>query len=267
MRFRSRLAAAALALGVMAGPLTSAVWADDATPMDQSKPAAPAASTFSPAQQAEIKALVKQYIADHPEIIGEAMQTLQDRQQQDQAAAATKEIKAHHDEIFNDGENTVVANPKGDVTVVEFLDYHCPYCKAAMPRILDITKRDKGVRLVVKEFPILGPGSVLAARWALAARAQGKYSAFHLAAMAYKGDLTESTLTTLATKAGLDAAKLSKTANSDEISSTLKSNLDLAQTLGIDGTPAFIIGDTLIPGAVPVEDLENAIKEARKNRT
>ena len=243
------LVASTLAIG-------SAAKAEDAS--------APAALNAD--QKLAVEAIVKQYIVDHPEIIGEALMTLQTRQQQSQESAATAAIKAHHKDIFDDGLNTTVSNPVGDVTVVEFLDYNCGYCKAEAPRITELVKHDSGIRLVVKEFPILGPGSVLAARWALASREQGKYTVFHDALMAYKGPLNEQALTELATKTGLDAKKLSQGANTPAINAAIKSTYDLADALGIGGTPAIIIGDTLIPGAAPIETLQQAIAEARKKK-
>jgi len=253
MRARVSLMAAALAVAMLSwAPLAGA---DDAT-----------APALSADQKAAVEVIVKQYIVDHPEIVGEALMTLQNRQQQSQESAAAASIKAHHKDIFDDGQNTVVVNPGGDVTMVEFLDYNCTYCKAEAPHIADLVKRDPGVRLVIKEFPILGPGSVLAARWALAAREQGKYAAFHEALMSYKGQFTDQTLADLATKTGLNAGKLSQAANSAAITAAIKGTYDLADALGIGGTPAIIIGDTLIPGAAPLETLQQAIAEARKKK-
>ncbi len=228
------------------------------------QPARADETALSPAQKIAVESLIKQYITDHPEVIGEALLTLQAKQQQTQESMAASSIANHRKDIFDDGQNTVVVNPKGDVTLVEFLDYNCGYCKAELPRIVALTKRDPGVRLVIKEFPILGPTSVLAARWALAAREQGKYAEFHQAAMAHKGAIGEESLAAMASKLGLNVANLKAAANGAGITATIKANYELADALGISGTPAIVIGDSLIPGAVPMETLEAAIAEARK---
>ena len=155
-------------------------------------------------------------------------------------------------------------NPEGDVTVVEFFDYQCPYCKLVEPAVEDLIKGDSKLRIVYKEFPILGPVSTYASRVALAAMKQGKYVEFHTAMMAAKGKITEDIVMKIAADAGLDLAKVKIDMNAPEIEKTIQHSYELADALGINGTPAFIIGDALLPGAADLATLKKAVTETRK---
>jgi protein-disulfide isomerase len=157
----------------------------------------------------------------------------------------------------------VLGNPSGDVTVVEFLDYRCPYCKAMHQPIADMIAADGNVRVVIKEFPILGDDSLFAARAALAAGKQGKYAEMHAALMTFKGKLSAKDVESTAAQLGLDVVRLKDDMAAPEVDQELQQNYNLAESLGINGTPAFIIGDTLIPGALKLDDLKAHIAKAR----
>jgi protein-disulfide isomerase len=159
----------------------------------------------------------------------------------------------------------VAGNPVGDVTLVEFFDYHCAYCKRALNAVTAVLGEDPGLRIVYKEFPILGPDSVLAARAALASRNQdpSKYLEFHVALMSTRGRLTQPRILEIARDAGFDAERLVADMASPEINTAIERNIELARSLEINGTPTFVIGDQLVPGAVDLDTLRRLIAEAR----
>ncbi len=158
----------------------------------------------------------------------------------------------------------MAGNPKGGVSVVEFFDYRCPYCKEAEPSLDKLLTQDHQLRFVYKEFPILGPASVTAAHAALAAQRQGKYQAFHTAMMAARGNINDDTVYQVAGSVGLDVARLKRDMASPEVAEALKANLELADVLEIHGTPAFIIGNKVVPGVVDLDALQKMIADARK---
>jgi len=174
-----------------------------------------------------------------------------------------RQVAAHRDELLDDPGSPVGGNRDGDVTVVEFFDYRCGYCIAMAPRLETLLEQDRNLRFVYKEWPILGPMSELAARAALAARRQGRYEDFHSALMRLRGRLTEATLFDAARRLGLDPERLRADMQSAEIDRVLRDNRALAAELGITGTPAFVIGDRLVPGAVPLGELKTVIAAAR----
>ena len=219
--------------------------------------------SVTPDQKTEIEKIVHDYLIRHPEVIREAIQALQAKEEQEKDDARTQVVIANKDALFNDPDAPVAGNPLGDVTVVEFFDYHCPYCKVVAGPLQQLLQEDKGIRLVFKEFPILGDDSVLAAHAALAARAQGKYLEFHQALMAHKGQFDMDVLKTIAAKVGMDPAQLEADMGKQKVEPQISANHKLARTLDIDATPTFIIGDKVIPGAVPLEELKEAIKKAR----
>jgi protein-disulfide isomerase len=220
-------------------------------------------TSLTPAQKTEIEKLVHDYIVAHPEVIKEAIQALQAKEEQSKSDAQTQAVLKNKDALFNDPETPVAGNPVGDVTIVEFFDYHCPYCKAVAAPLDQLIQEDKGVRLVLKEFPILGEDSVLASHAALAAVGQGKYWAFHQALMAHRGKFDMDVIKTIAAKVGLDPAKLEADMGAQPIEPKISANHKLAQDLDISATPTFVIGDQVVEGAVPLEALKEAIKKAR----
>ena len=226
--------------------------------------AADAPKAFSPEQEKAIREVVRDYLVNHPEVLVEAIQALQEKQQAAEKDQRQKALAAYRAELEQDADSPVAGNPKGNVTIVEFFDYRCPYCKSVSDRLFDTVKADGNVRYVLKEFPILGPESVVAAKAALAARKQGKYVEFHRALMAVRGNLDENAVMALAKTVGLDAKRLRDDMDGPAIAASLDRNLKLSQALKIDGTPAFVVGDQLVPGAVSTEALKTLIGQTRK---
>lgn len=248
MRMRAGMLALAVALVPVLGALQPA-----------------AAQGLSDAQKQAVEQLIRDYIMKNPEVMIESLQAYQAGQQDAQQAKAEQAVAANRDTLERDAATPVAGNPKGSVTIVEFFDYHCGYCKKALSAVKALLKDDDDVRFVFKEFPILGPGSVTAAQAALATWkiAPDKYLPFHVALMEWRGDLTEDRVMEVAKKVGIDTAKL-KTAMADPaITAQLKRNTELAQELQIGGTPAFIIGGKLVPGAVDLATLQEMVKAAR----
>lgn len=226
-------------------------------------PASAQEKSVTPDQKTEIEKIVHDYLVEHPEVIKEAIQALQAKEEQSKADAQTQAVLQNKDALFNDPNTPVAGNPVGDVTVVEFFDYHCPYCKAVAAPLQQLLQEDKGVRLVLKEFPILGDDSVLAAHAALASVEQGKYWQFHQALMEHRGKFDMDVIRTIATKVGLDPAKLAADMGRQQIEPLVSANHDLARTLDVSATPTFVIGDQVVEGAVPLEQLKELIKQAR----
>ena len=224
----------------------------------------PPATSFSEAEIADIGTISRDYLLANPEIIREAIQALQAKEEQAKANNQVAAVTQFKEQIFADANAPFAGNPNGDVTVVEFFDYKCPYCKQVTPALEGLLKSDPGLKIVFKEFPILGEPSLLAAKAALAAAKQDKYMAFHTALMAHRGTLDLNSIATVAAATGLNAEQLVNDMQSDEIVARLKANHDLALALSIRSTPTFIFGDKVMPGALSIEELQNLIKDARK---
>jgi protein-disulfide isomerase len=218
---------------------------------------------FTDAEKKDIGAVVKQYLLEHPEAIQEAIDELKRKQEADQATAQSQAITENATKIFRSQADLVGGNPKGKVTMVEFFDYNCGYCKRAFPDVMKMIKADGDLRLVMKEFPILGPGSLFAARAALASRKQDKYWKYHLALMGHEGKMDEEAALAIAAEVGLDVAQLKRDMDSTEVTSVIDANMKLAEQLTIQGTPAFVIDKTLIPGAIGYDGLAAAVKDVR----
>ena len=207
---------------------------------------------------------VRAYLLENPRVLREAIERLQVVEARDTEVKKTKLLTDLKDEIENDGYSFVGGNPDGDITIVEFFDYRCGYCKRSFPDLMKTVEDDGNIRLVMKEFPILGEQSVLAARAVTAAREQGKYQEFHTALMQLRGGITKDRLMNIAKDLGMDAGKLEKDMGSDKITSEFRRTYDLAQALGITGTPAFIIGGELAPGAIPQARMKQLVALARE---
>ncbi len=175
----------------------------------------------------------------------------------------TAELKAHTDEVFRDPDSPVGGNPKGDVTLVEFFDYNCPYCRQMAPVMTQAEADDPRLRIVYKEFPILGPGSVVAAKAALAANKQGKYVAFHRALYQIRGPVEESKVLAAAATLGLDVDRLKADMQDPAIAGLLGRTLKLAQALRITGTPGFVAGDQILVGATDLKTLQAVLQVVR----
>ncbi|HYU13136.1 MAG TPA: DsbA family protein [Stellaceae bacterium] len=225
--------------------------------------AAPAAE-FTPEQKKAIEAIIRDYLANHPEILLDALQAAEDKLKSDSRDKAAQALSARRREVLEDPESPVGGNPKGDVSLVEFFDYRCPYCKQVEPALEALLSQDKQLRFVYKEFPVLGADSITASRAALAARKQGKYDVLHRALMGTKGQLDEATVMKVAQSAGLDSERLKRDMAAPEIDRALKANVALAEALDIRGTPAFVIGDEIVPGAIDLGTLKALIAAARQ---
>ncbi len=208
---------------------------------------------------------VRDYLLANPEVIVEAMQTLEARRQQAEESEAQSVLDARVDDVFNDPESPVGGNPDGDVTMVEFFDYNCPYCRQVAPVIIDAEADDPELRIVYKEFPILGPGSIFAAKAALAAARQGRYVEFHKAMMNASGRVDEALTLSIAEEAGLDIERLKQDMKDPAVQAEIDGNIELAQALRINGTPAFVIGDEILRGATDLETMTGLIEEARRD--
>jgi len=177
---------------------------------------------------------------------------------------AAQVLRDRRQEVFDDPATPVGGNPKGDVTIVEFFDYRCPYCKQVHPTLQKLLDQDRKLRFVYKEFPVLGEQSDIAAHAALAARLQGRYEAFHNAMMAAKGQISEELVYRVAGSVGLDVDRLKRDMTDPEIERALSANRALAKALELRGTPGFIIGDHIVPGAIDLDALKTMVADARK---
>jgi protein-disulfide isomerase len=211
----------------------------------------------------EVERIVREYILANPEVLVEAMSNLQAKEERTRAEKQRTSISKFEKELFQNANDFVAGNPKGNVTVVEFMDYRCGFCKRARPDVLKLLEADKNVRVVVKEFPILGPDSEMASRAALASKKQGKYWEFHLALMA-EPSIDEATVFAVASATGLDVARLRKDMEGKDITAQIDANHALAQKLGIDSTPTFIFGDEPVAGAISLSRMQEMIAAARK---
>ncbi len=221
--------------------------------------------SFTPQQQQEIERIVRDYLKTHPEVIIEAAKALEAKEQEAQQQRVKAAIDANRDKLINDPDSPVMGNPKGDVTVVEFFDYQCPYCKKMTAPLNDAMAKDGKLRVVFKEWPVLGPESLIAAKASLASQKQGKYKEFHNALMDTKGRLNETVIMSIAEKSGLDIKRLKKDMDAPDVQDELKQNQALAATLQLEGTPAFVIGSQMAPGAISADTLKDMIDAARKN--
>lgn len=221
-------------------------------------------TAFTEEQKTELNGFFRQFLSDNPELIMDSLRQHQMDQKKKAQKSAEEKLKDHK-ESFVSNDLALGGNPKGDVTVVAFFDYNCGYCKKAFKDISSLIGEDKNVRIVFQDYPILSPVSEQMARLGLAAKNQGKYFEMHEALMEYDGSHNEDGFLALAKDLGLDIEKLKKDAKSDDIDKALSKTKEIAQDLGIRGTPGFIIGERIYPGAVGVEGLREAVKEARKS--
>ena len=221
------------------------------------------AAELAPEQRREIESIIRDYLLQHPEVLIEAMRAAEDKVKTEAGEKAKQALVARRSEIFDDPGTPVGGNAKGDVTLVEFFDYRCPYCKQVQPRLKELLAGDHQLRIAYKEFPILGSVSVAAARAALAAHRQSKYEAFHDAMMAASGQITEDTVYQVADAVGLDVDRLKRDMSSPPIDAVLKANRALAEALDITGTPGFVIGDQIVPGAIELSSLRDLVAGAR----
>ena len=223
----------------------------------------PIAATADGMDEDRIKELVLEAIRENPGIVFEAAQLFEQQQQALQAQAAAQVLDTEKATLENDPNAPVLGNPDGDVTVVEFFDYNCPYCRRVKPEMEALLAADPNVRVVYREWPILGDGSVFAARAALASRNQGKYEEFHWAMMQLKERAEEASILRTAEDIGLDVAQLRRDMNGPEIEEHIQTSMRLAQSLGFSGPPSFVIGDSLAPGLIQADQMIELVDQAR----
>lgn len=200
-------------------------------------------------------------------MIVDAVQRLEDREKARDDNELRTAVRERRDEIFNDPASPVAGDPSGSVSIVEFFDYNCPYCRKAAQVLTSARAAEVGLRIVYKEFPILGAGSTFAAKAALAAQRQGKYLQFHQALMAHTGSLAEASTLQVARDVGLDAARLKQDIEDPEIARAIERNLNLGNELRITGTPSWVIGEDIVRGLVDWPTLQNLVAKQRERPT
>ena len=230
-------------------------------------PQAAPAQSFSDVQRTDIEKIVREYLIAHPEVLEEAMNELSKRQAAAEVEKHQATIAKNADAIFNSPRGVTLGNKDGDVTFVEFFDYNCGFCKRAMNDMMELMKGDTKLKVVLKEFPVLGQGSIEAAQVAVAVRMQDptgkKYFDFHQKLLNGRGQADKARAMAAAKEIGLDMARLEKDLASPEVSATLTENLKMADALGMNGTPSYIIGKQVVIGAVGVDSLREKISNAR----
>ena len=207
---------------------------------------------------------IRAYLIANPEVLVEAMQELERKQDSQQSSQAQKAIQENRSALLSDPETPIAGNPDGDVTIVEFSDYQCPYCRRAHAAVKAVLAADSKVKLVFKDLPILGEPSRIAALAALASRAQNKHLALHNALLEYNGKLDRDRIMEISASVGLDIAQLQKDMEDPKLKAVIERNMGLASALGVRGTPAFVIGKQFVPGAVDADTLKQMIADARK---
>lgn len=222
------------------------------------------AKSFDDAEKAAIKDVVKEYLLENPEIIREALQELERRTAEEERERQQQLISENKDELVNEKVSFVTGNKDGDITVVEFFDYNCPYCRQALKDLMKLIENDKNVKVVFKEYPILGEASKDASLAALAARKQGKYMEYHTALLSAKGRINKAAIERVAKEVGLDVEQLKKDMASKEVEDELQQNIDVGIKLGINGTPTFIFNDQVIPQVLPYEAMKSIVEKMRK---
>jgi len=218
---------------------------------------------LSAAQQEAVKELVKSYLVENPEVVIDAIQAWKLKQAAVQEEQQKQALAVLNESLKEDTTTPFLGNEKAQSVIVEFSDYNCPYCKRTFPGIKELLATDADIKIMMMEFPVLGPMSEYAAKAALAAHIQGKYAAFHEGMMDTGTRLDENGVLGVAQKAGLDLVKLKQDMNAPDVLKQLESNALMAQMLGISGTPAFVIGDQLVPGAMSKDKIKALVDESR----
>ena len=226
------------------------------------------AESFTDTQRSEIERIVKDYLVAHPEVLQEVLNELEKRQSDADAAKHRDGVKQYSQALFYSPRQVTIGNRQGDVTLVEFFDYNCGYCKRALADMLNLMKEDAKLRVVLKEFPVLGPGSVEAAQVAVAVRMQDptgkKYLEFHQKLLGGRGPADRAHALAVAKDIGLDMARIEKDMAGDEAKATLEENMHIAEALGLNGTPSYVIGTEVVVGAVGLAALKEKVGTARQ---
>ena len=225
------------------------------------------AQSFTDQQKTELGGIIREYLVSHPEVLQEAMAELEKRQTLAEAEKNKAAVKSNAATLFDSSHQVIVGNPQGDVTLVEFFDYNCGYCKRALSDMLELMKDDGKLRVVLKEFPVLGPGSIEAAQVAVAARMQDKsgkkYLDFHQRLLGGRGQADRAHALAAAKDAGFDMTRIEKDSTSPEVKATIEENMKLAEQLGLNGTPSYVVGNEVVVGAVGLDALKEKVKTAR----
>jgi protein-disulfide isomerase len=225
------------------------------------------ADEFTPAQKQELGAFIRDYLVSNPDVLKEAIQALDQRDKASAEAERQKVVATEAGPLFSSKYQATVGNPKGNATLVEFFDYNCHFCKGALPDVTRLMKDDPNLKLVLKDFPVLGPGSVEAAKVASAARNQlpaDKFWAFHTKLLATHGPVGKTEALAVAKDLGLDMEKLNKDMESPEVKAGLDEVMHLADELQINGTPTFVVGQDLVVGAVGFDQLKDKVDSVHK---
>lgn len=225
-------------------------------------------SAMSDAEKSAFGAAVRSYLLENPEVLMEAIGVLEMRQQEEAMAQDLALLETNREEILNDPNSWAGGNLDGDITVVEFVDYRCGYCRKAHDEVAELVKTDGNIRLVLKEYPILGEESVISSRFAIATRmvaGDEAYKRMHDALIALRGNATAENLTALATDLGLDGAAIAAKADTPEVTAVIEANQALASRLQINGTPTFVIDRTMVRGYVPLDGMRQIVEGQRKD--
>jgi protein-disulfide isomerase len=230
------------------------------------------AQSFSSDQRGEIERILRDYLLSHPELLQEVLAEMEKRQSVAEAEKHREGVKQHAEIIFSSPRQVTLGNPQGDITVVEFFDYNCGYCKRAMDDMTALMKGDSKVKFVLKEFPVLGEGSTQAAQVAVAVRMQDKtggkkYLEFHQKLLSGRGPADKTRAVAVAKEIGLDMARLEKDMASEEVKITLQESFKIAEALGLNGTPSYVIGNDVVIGAVGLPVLKERVNTARCGQT
>lgn len=218
------------------------------------------------AERAAFRDEVRSYLLDNPDVLMEAISVLESREQQAQAQSDAELIAENSEALFEDGQSWVGGNPEGDVTVVEFLDYRCGYCRRAFPEVSELIESDGNIRFIVKEFPILGEQSVLASRFAIATQrvaGDDAYEAVHEELMTLRGEVNEASLEGIAADLDLDWEAISAEMNVAAVDTRIEDALALGQSMGVSGTPSFVFGDQMVRGYVPLDVMREIVADER----
>jgi protein-disulfide isomerase len=226
------------------------------------------AQSITADQRGEIEKIIREYLLSHPELLQDVMVELEKRQTAAEAEKHRNAVKEHADAIFNSPRQVTLGNPQGDVAVVEFFDYNCGYCKRAMGDMLELIKGDPKLKFVLKEFPVLGDGSVQAAQVAAAVRMNDKtggkkYLDFHQKLLNSRGQVDKARALAAAKEAGFDVARIEKDMASDEVRAQIEESMKLAEALGLNGTPSYVVGPEVVVGAVGLKTLKERVNTAR----
>jgi protein-disulfide isomerase len=238
----------------MAAPLAAAMFL--------AAPVAAPAQTFSPDQRQQIEGIIKDYLIAHPEVVQEVLAAVDKHQKDAEAQQQRATIRANNATLFNSSHQVVLGNPNGKIEMVEFFDYNCGFCKHALPDMVKLLDTNHDIKFVLKEFPVLGEGSVEAARVAVAARMQdpSKYMQFHQKLLGGRGVADKARALAVAKEVGFDMARIQRDMASEEVNTTIAEDMKLADALGVNGTPSYVVGDELVVGAVGFDELKKKIE-------